>query len=286
MLYRADALTRIGIQTVDNAVGHIKDLYFDDQSWVIRYLVVDTGTWLSGRQVLLSPEALTGLKPDLGAFSTNLTFQQIKDSPDVDSEKTVSRHQEDLLSEYYGWSPYWVTPLSAFPWPGIYTYPPYPSGISRARELVTGSMPSGIGEEARNRVDAMRREEIHLRSFQEVKGYGLRATDGDIGELDDLLIDSADWRVTHLVADSRKWWPGGQVVIDKGMVDDISWEDRKILVAMTQEEVKHAPAYDRYMSLTETFQKDVSDYYQKIAAQTKGRLTRPGSKDSGQQPHL
>lgn len=264
MLYRATALTKMGIKARDQGSGAITDLYFDDASWFIRYVVINAGSWLSRRQVLISPEALGGIDAEARVFQTTLTEQQIKDSPPSDSEKTVSRHQEQLLSEYYGWSPYWLTPLTAYPFSGTYTYPPFPAGDSRTRELLTDSLPSGIGKETRDRVDALRSEEIHLRSFNEVKGYGIRARDGEIGEVDDLLIDSADWQVTHFIVDSRKWWPGGQVVIDKGMIENIVWSDRRIEVAMTLDQVRRAPAYNRETSLSETFQTEVSNYYKSL----------------------
>jgi hypothetical protein len=253
----------MGIQASDQGSGSITDLYFDDATWFVRYLVVNTGSWMSERLVLISPEALEGLDAEARVFHTKLSAQQIKNSPPSDSEKTVSRHQEQLLSEYYGWSPYWLTPLSVYPF-ATYTYPPFPAGDSRTRELLTDSLPSGIGQETRARVDALRNEEIHLRSFNEVKGYGIRARDGDIGEVDDLLIDSADWQVTHFIVDSRRWWPGGQVVIDKGMIENIVWSDRRIEVAMTLEQVRQAPPYNRETSLAESFQTDVSNYYKSL----------------------
>jgi uncharacterized protein YrrD len=243
MLYPATMVTRLGIQAIDGPFGAVSDLYFDDVTWIVRYLVVDTGSWLSGRKVLISPEALTGIDRDANVLTTTLSQQQIKDSPPYDSELTVSRHHEERLSEYYGWSPYWLTPVSVYRWPDIYPHPPLSSD---------GTLPSGIDEEARARVDAKRNQEVHLRSFKEVKGYSLGATDGKIGELDDLIIDSHDWRIKQLVADSKKWWPGGQVIVDKAMVDDIVWADRKILVAMTQDEVRKAPPYDADRMLTST----------------------------------
>ncbi|WP_141732855.1 hypothetical protein [Oligoflexus tunisiensis] len=256
MLYPATTVTGLGIQAIDGLFGAVSDLYFDDVTWIVRYLVVDTGSWLSGRKVLISPEALTGIHRDANVLTTTLTQQQIKDSPPSDSEKTVSRQHEECLSEYYGWSPYWLTPSSVYRWPNIYPHSSLPPD---------GTLPSGIGKEARARVDAKRSEEIHLRSFKEIKGYGIGATDGNIGELDDLLFGSHDWRITHLIADSRKWWPGGQVILDRSMVDDIVWADRKIQVAMTQDEVRQAPPYDPDRILTDQYQKEVSKYYQKLA---------------------
>ncbi|HET9236644.1 MAG TPA: PRC-barrel domain-containing protein [Oligoflexus sp.] len=278
MLYRADGLKGSEIRTRDGASGSIEDLYFDDVSWTVRYLVVDTGSWFSGKRVLISPQAMRGVEREGGPLTLDLTEQQIKDSPAWDSETTVSRYHEERLSQYYGWAPYWVTPAGVYPWAGIYTYPPFPAGTPEVQERISGAQGSYANDLRPGSVD--RSQDIHLRSFKEVKGYGLRATDGDIGELDDLLIDASSWRITHLVADSRKWWPGGQVLVDRGMVEDISWSEHKIVVGMTKDEVKQAPAYDSQMKMDDAFLSRLANYYQRIAAH-RHTLRSPGPSASG-----
>lgn len=282
MLYRADGLKGSELRTKDGASGSIQDLYFDDASWTVRYLVVDTGSWFSGKRVLISPQAMSGTDHNAGVLTLNLTEQQIKDSPGWDSETTVSRYHEERLSQYYGWAPYWVTPAGIYPWAGIYTYPPFPAGTPEAQERIHGAY--GSSADDLRRADVDRSRNIHLRSFKEVKGYGLRATDGDIGELDDILIDASSWRITHLVADSRTWWPGGQVLVDRGMVEDISWSEHKILVGMTQDEIKQAPAYDSHMTMDDAFLSKLSNYYQRIAAHRQ-TLRSPSSDLSGASHH-
>jgi len=266
MLYRADGLIGFEVRTTDGSSGTIRDLYFDDESWTIRYLVVDTGSWFSGKLVLISPQALSAIDRNSRSFSVNLTQQQIKDSPSVDSEKTVSRYHEELVSQYYGWAPYWVNPLGIYPLAGIYMYPPYPIGTPEGQERLSGSATRGLGDDALLAGDVDRSKDIHLRSFKEVNGSGLLATDGDIGEQDDLLIDDESWRITHLVVDCRQWWPGGQVLIDRGMIEDIRWIDHKIVIGMSVEEVKQAPAYDKEMEITDQYKSEISNYYQRIAA--------------------
>lgn len=260
MLYSMNALTKAKIKSVDSAFGDIRDLYFDDVSWTLRYFVVDVGTWLEGRHVLISPESLTEYRGDENAFACTLTRQQIHDSPLFDSQKTVSRQQEESLSKHYGWTPYWVTPMAAFPLPGLYTYPVVGSSSDRWNQ--ESEMAPTVAKEVAARQDLDREQETHLRSFQEIKSYDLQATDGDIGELDDLLLDATGWRVTHIIVDTRKWWPGGQVVIDRALVTDISWGDTKIVVAMSREEVKKAPPFDSDQTITESFMQQLSQYYQ------------------------
>ena len=75
----------------DGEIGHVKDFYFDDQNWAVRYLVADTGSWLPGRQVLISPHSLGRLDQAEKILRVNLTRKQIENSPSIESHKPVSR---------------------------------------------------------------------------------------------------------------------------------------------------------------------------------------------------
>jgi hypothetical protein len=82
--------------------------YFDDQHWVICYVIADTSSWLPGRLVLLSPHAFRHFNSDSDRLSVNLTQQQIENSPAIESHKPVSRQYEEEYDRYYGWPSYWV----------------------------------------------------------------------------------------------------------------------------------------------------------------------------------
>jgi hypothetical protein len=268
MLYSTHAITKVKLRSSDGAFGDIKDVYFDDISWIVRYLVVDIGTWNASLLVLISPEALTHFSEDDKAFHTELTRQQIAESPPFDSEKTVSRQHEERLSQYYGWNPYWTTPMGAYPWPGIYTYPPFSQESEGMDRWQSDSLPPTVARELEARIDQGKDEEIHLRSFNEVRKYGLRATDGDLGILEDLLIEPETWRITHMIADAKRWWPGGEVVIDRGLIQNIDWYEQKIEVLMSRDEVKNAPPYDRDQGITEAYQQALSQYYLRFKDRT------------------
>ncbi len=111
MLWHASKINGYAIDASDGRLGTVSDFLFDDASWLVRWLVVDTGKWLSGRKVLLPPSVLGHLDRERGAFSVRLTMQEIKDSPDIDTDRPVSRQMESHLYDYYGWNPYWSTGL-------------------------------------------------------------------------------------------------------------------------------------------------------------------------------
>lgn len=262
MLYRADSILNQKVEATDGVVGIVKDLYFDDLSWTLRYLVVDTGGWLTGRDVLISSESLVEYNEERGAIVTRLSQLQIENSPAPEQGQPISRMSEIQLSQYYGWSPYWTASPGLFPWSKTYTFP---------RD---SSAPNG--GPASSQFEAEFEKQSHadpnLRGFADLKNYGLHASDGDIGQVEDLLIEPDTWRITHLIADTRLWWPGGLVVIDRALIDKINWVDRQIVVAMTRDQVKNSPTYDRQHPVNENYQTEISDYYRSI---------RPDPSDSG-----
>src|SRR5271163_701252 len=111
MLWNASAINGFAIAASDGHIGTVSDFLFDDASWLIRWLVVDTGNWLSGRKVLLPPSVLGHIDVTAEEFAVRLTMQQVKDSPDIDADRPVSRQMETSVYDYYGWNPYWSTGL-------------------------------------------------------------------------------------------------------------------------------------------------------------------------------
>ena len=118
MLNKAKTLKGYTLDSLDGEIGKVKEFYFDDQHWTIRYLVADTGNWLTGRQVLISPYALVAVNKEEQHIAIDLTKKQIEDSPSLDSDKPVSRQFEEAYYGYYGWPMYWGGP---YMW-GAYPY--------------------------------------------------------------------------------------------------------------------------------------------------------------------
>jgi hypothetical protein len=221
----------------DGDIGSVKDVYIDDQGWTVRYLVVDTGTWLPGRQVLISPMSFRG-EHQSGRLVANLTRAQVKDSPDIDTALPVSRQHEQVFSSHYGYPPYWEGPYrwGGGPLPGYWADAGF---AARAPQR-----PSAVEQE----IMARREQDMdpHLRSAAEITGYYLEASDGEIGHVEELVVDDRDWAVRYLVIDTRNWLPGKKVVISPTWVERVSYEDSKVYVGMTRETVEQAPEYDPY----------------------------------------
>lgn len=218
--------------TTDGETGTVKDIYFDDERWTVRYLVVKTGGWLSGRKVLVSPRAVTAIDWGERKLTLNLTHEQIRNSPEIDTDKPVSRQHESEFSAYYGYPYYWGGPLV---W-GYAAYPavqPIPEPPREAQAAAAGAA-------------GARREQgdPHLRSSNEVTGYEIRATDDSIGHVKDFLVDHRDWSIRLMVIDTGNWWPGKKVLIAPDRIDHVSWEERQLAVNITRAQVEGSAEYD------------------------------------------
>ena len=216
------------LRAADGEVGHIKDFYFDDRSWAIRYVVVDTGTWLSGRLVLLSPHVFRNFDLDGVCRGVNLTRKQIENSPSFDTHKPVSRQYEEEYYRYYGWPYYWQGDGL---WGGSDFPLMEPSPEDRPDEPVGGApfLP--------------RSADNYLRSTRALAGYHIQATDGEIGHVIDFIVDHETWAICHLVVETGHWFSGKEIVISPQHLDGISYEQSKVFVKVTKEEIKHAPEY-------------------------------------------
>lgn len=266
MLQKVKQIIGSHVFGLDGDVGKIKDVYFDDQSFNVRYLVVDTGTWLSSREVLLVPSYFQGTRFPSQVLQVSLTKKQVEDSPPVSSDMPLSRQVEERLHTYFGWEPYWDTPF--YPLPGIYSFPigMGPTGLGSAPSpwspASAGLNSEPIPDEAKTTQQrALDHADGHLRSFSEVNGYQIGATDGSIGHVMDLLIDSDTWQISHLVVDTRNWLPGRHVVVATHLIKEISWDDQEVAVHLTREEIKHAPEYSPNMVIDTGYQERLAAYY-------------------------
>jgi hypothetical protein len=211
----------------DGDIGHVKDFYFDDQDWAIRYLVADTGTWLPGRQVLLSPYSLGRLDQAEKLLRVNLTRKQIENSPSIDLHKPVSRHYEEEYYRYFGWPYYWqgdaLWGISGFP---ILELPPK----SPPSETTTAISPRA------------ERPDAHLRSARAVKGYHLQISEGIIGHVCDFMMDAGSWAIGQLVIKTGHRISGKDVLIPTKDVDRISYEASTVFATLTKEPALPNPA--------------------------------------------
>jgi len=229
MLWDASAINGYAIEASDGRLGTVSDLLFEDAGWVIRWLVVDTGHWLPGRKVLLPLSALGHPDRALRHFPIKLTMQQVKDSPNVDTDLPVSRQIEAQFHDYFGWDPNWSG-----------GYFPMESGM--ATPFVA---PFYRKTRYPGRADAQPKEgDPHLRSMAAITGYQIHASDGGIGHVEDFLVDDAGWNIRYIKVATRNWWPGERVLISPYSVREIDWSGRLVRIHVNRQKVKDSPRYD------------------------------------------
>jgi hypothetical protein len=239
MLSKAKTLKGYKLHGLDGEIGKVKEFYFDDRHWAVRYLVADTGNWLTGRQVLISPYALMSIIRDEQHITIDLTKKQIEDSPPLNSDKPVSRQFEQSYYGYYGWPMYWDGP---------YLWGSYPN-IVRDR---TQWKKSTLGEKA---------WDPHLRSTHEVSGYPIQAADGEIGHVEDFIIDDGTWAIRYLIIDTRNWWPGKKVLVAPQWIERVSWSEAKVFVNLSRETIKQSPEYTYDNMITRDYETGLHRHY-------------------------
>ena len=286
MLLSVRELEGFTIGAIDGDIGSVHDVYFDDQSWTVRYQVVDTGTWLPGRRVLISPMSVREPSWSDQRLRVELTRDQIQNSPDVDTAKSISRESEEALVRHYGLDPYWFGPhrwgAVAYPYPYGPVVPPLGDPVpavdpetSRALER-EGWQNVGPEHVEEKHLPEERRVDAHLRSAREVMGYDIQALDGGIGHVEDFLLDDRSWAIRYLIVDTRNWLPGKKVVIAPEWVEEVSWSDSKVVVSLTRDQIEHSPEYDPSRPLE---REDESRLYQHYGRPTYWERENPEDRD-------
>jgi uncharacterized protein YrrD len=242
MLRNIKELFGYAVRARDGELGKVKDAYFDDQRFGIRHLVIDTGGWLGGRKVLISPRSVRGVDWDAEAIDVDLTKQQVKESPGIDTDMPVSRQNEIDYHRYYGYPNYWEganlwgTTMLPYPWVGTSTDPMVPPAMP-VDPTVAHEMQGRINEE-------LEHADVHLRSCDEVAGYEIMANDGTIGEVDDFVFDDRSFAIRDIVVDTRKWLPGKHVLVAIDDIDHVSYDEHEVYVKVSRGAIENAPEYD------------------------------------------
>ncbi len=233
----------------DGEVGKVDDFYLCDEDFALPYLVVDIGSWLFGKRVLVATDALLPLRMPLWerkVLVANLTREQIKEAPELDLDQPITREAEADLRAYYGWPLYWAgsVPLGM----------PIATADATAYPIPEAAAELDPAPHAHN-------EGQHLRSTRQLHGYGIEAEDGGIGHVETLLASEDDWVLRYLVVDTRDWLPGRKVLLATKSLAEIDWSGRDIHVRLTRDQVRNAPEYHPSKPIERAHEMELLRYY-------------------------
>jgi hypothetical protein len=249
MLRSVKSLEGSAIGATDGDFGKVKDFYFDDQSWVVRYLVVDTSTWLGGRKVLISPYSIGMSGWDSAVLPATITKEQIKNSPGINSDEPVSRQYEKSYLGYYGYPYYWGGS-------GLWGDSYYPGTTLTGMDAQYYD-----GYRGYLKMPSADDGDPHLRSCNAVKGYHLSASDGEIGHVEGFLVEDSTWSIRYMIVNTSNWWVGHQVLVSPEWIQQVNWADSKVAVALDREAIKAAPVYSESVHLDRDAEWGVYKHY-------------------------
>ena len=248
MLIKAKILNNYKLNSLDGEIGKVKDLYFEDQYWTIRYLIANTGNWLTGRQVLLSPKSLLSNNQKEEYININLTKSQIESSPSLESDKPVSMQYQEKLYGYLA-------------------LPMYGMGMGMEMGGVGATIPYIPIENDIEKLKAFTKEQNewdpHLRSIHNVRGYDIQGKDDKIGHLEDIIIDDETWEIRYLIIDTQNWLPGKKILLAPQWIESVSWDESKLSVNFLCEDIKQSPEYTEETVLNREFETNLYQHYKR-----------------------
>ena len=214
----------------DGLLGKVDEFFFTDYCWMIRYLVVDTG-WLFGRRVLVAPASIKDIDVVYRRITLSIARDEFEHGPGVETDLPVSRQNEIAFSQHYGWPRFW----EEHPGGGVIAPVPRPMQPRRSKQKPadpsTPGTASGDGDP-------------HLRSAREIKGYHIEATDGEIGHVDDLIVDDETWTIRYMAVDTRNWMPGRRVLVAPAWATAIDWYGHLISVSIDRKALNNCALCD------------------------------------------
>ncbi|ASJ70798.1 PRC-barrel domain-containing protein [Granulosicoccus antarcticus] len=227
-------------------IGRIHDVYLDDQSWKVRWFVVETGHWFSSNKVLLDPRKVLEVSPETRNITVSASKESIQNAPSAEQHPPVSDQNEQKYN-------YIVTNHDTLLFTGYAGAMMPPTLVERAQTATSAEQE--LQDSVRQSSDR------HLRSASELDGYTVSAIDDTLGPLSDLVINSESWTIDLLALDTSKWLPGRTVVISPQSVDKISWDERKLMVKMDKETIEQSPELGDLKSIETSYISRLNEFY-------------------------
>lgn len=265
-LHRLHDLTRQDLTSRDGGTSTVVSVYFDDQDWVVRYFIVRLGGSVPGREVLVPPSATRRLPHQPDSLFLTLTRSELENAPPADSQLPASRHYELQIRSQNGDRTSRPGQDSTRPWDFVcFGWPPHlPQGRLFDPTIDTR-------RQAPPNHPIAKAKQPHLHSSRTVTGYHIHARDGEIGHVEDFILEEPDWTVRYLAVNTRNWLPGKHVLIPPARVIDLNWALRLVIVDLDRETILNAPSYDNHKPIVHSDQLALNGHFGSGAARCQRR---------------
>jgi len=235
-------LTGYKIAGDDGDIGRIRDFYFDDDTWTVRYVVADTGKWIPDRGVVISPDKIGQPDHNRQALPVTLSRKRIEQGPIIPQGLPISRSDESKLSKHFGWISYW------------------PNAKEKPPSAVPIPVKSGNG-------NGCETDGFQLRSAHGMIGYALEARDGQVGSVADLLMETADWGVCYIVVDVQNWMEGEQLLLAPHWLNSVCWKTGQCRVGASRCQVENSPRHESSVRICREYEICLCEYYNRLRSQ-------------------
>jgi sporulation protein YlmC with PRC-barrel domain len=240
MLIKTEDLKGFNTESIDDIQGEIYDFYFDDLFWNIQYLLIKTGGLLKEKSILMSHVVLGVPDIERQALSVKVSFQTNNKKEKPEELQTISESKEKKASEILNW------PLSRLNLVSL--------DEKDLKNLINNMVTDGKQH--------YENENLHLRSRNEVLGYHIQAKNGEIGHVDDLIIETESWKIRYLIVDTRNWLPGGKdVLISPAWIEKIKWNKNRVYIDLKKGVIENSPPYDPEAPIDDQFELKLFKYY-------------------------
>ena len=242
MLVLARSYQGYTLSASDRKVGKITDLYFDEEKWGVRYLVVHVGWPIFGRDALVSPLAVRAVDADFKRVLVNLDIETIENAPPLSPYQPISRQYEAYYHDYYDWPYYWFGDAL---W-GLASTP-------EQLQLIEQSIDQSL----------VHNDEVHthLRSIHEIIGYSVMDAQQAIGTIEDVIIESDSWLIRYLVLRSPSWLPSKRHLISRDWVTGIDWSNQEATIELDHSMVEASPEYNPGMLVSRSYENRLYSHY-------------------------
>ncbi len=292
MPHHTNNLIGLRVLALDTIAGTVRDIYFDDQNWLVHYFLVDINDLIQDKLVLIPPLSVGVPDGDKGVLPVSMTSAKITNAPAMQTDLPISKQYETALRRYYEWPLYRgedaleeTADIKNGQSNAEGTQLPGDEEDAEAQDSDPGTSEQQDEEmAAQAALFSLPREpdeqEIiemefsdpnaeqtfnpRLRSLVDTIGYTIESSDGESGAVEDMLIDDSEWIIRYLVVNTTLLPDHKRTLLSLHWIHDISWAMSRIYVTLKLRDILNSPPYTPLHAHFREYEKQLFDYYDQL----------------------